>query len=66
MVAREFRGRSVSTEETFSSTTPLMMVKVLMVISLVKGLLMSTLDVSDVFFFKSCNVKMLLYQYPTG
>lgn len=42
-----------------------MMVKVLMVISLVKGLLMSTLDVSDV-FFKSCNVKMLLYQYPTG
>lgn len=27
-----------------------MMVKVLMVISLVKGLLMSTLDVSDVFF----------------
>jgi len=50
MVAREFRGRSASTEETFSSTTPLMMVKVLMVISLVKGLLMSTLDVSDVFF----------------
>ena len=50
MVAREFRGHSVSTEETFSSTTVLMMVKVLMVISLVKGLLMSALDVSDVFF----------------
>jgi hypothetical protein len=50
MVAREFRGQSASAEETFSSTTPRMMVKVLMVISLVKGLLMSTLDVSDVFF----------------
>ena len=48
MVAREFRGQSASTEETFSPTTPLMMVKVLMVISLVK-LLLSALDVSDAF-----------------
>ena len=47
MVAREFRGQSASAAETFSSTTPRMMVKVLMVISLVKGLLMSALDASD-------------------
>ena len=49
MVAREFRGQSASTEETFGPTTSLMMVKVLMVIGLVKGLLMSALDVSDAF-----------------
>ena len=49
MVAREFRGQSASTEETFSPTTPLMMVKILMVISLVKRLPMSALDVSDAF-----------------
>eukprot|EP00435_Cladocopium_sp_Y103_P023304 s2901_g5.t1 len=49
MVAREFRGQSSSTEETFSPTTPLMMVKVLMVIALLRGLLLSALDVSDAF-----------------
>ena len=49
MVAREFRGQSASTEETFSPTTPLVLVKVLMVISLVRNLLMSALDVSDAF-----------------
>ena len=47
IVAREFRGQSASTEETFSPTTPLMMVKVLMVIALV---------------FKLYNVKMLWFQ----
>eukprot|EP00435_Cladocopium_sp_Y103_P026788 s4238_g6.t1 len=49
MVAREFRGQSASTEETFSPTTPLMMVKVLMVISLLRNLMLSALDVSDAF-----------------
>ena len=49
MVAREFRGRDASTEETFSPTTPLMLVKVLMVIALVKNLFIAALDVSDVF-----------------
>eukprot|EP00435_Cladocopium_sp_Y103_P025443 s995_g6.t1 len=49
MVAREFRGQSSSTEETFSPTTPLMMVKVLMVIALLRGLLLAALDVSDAF-----------------
>ena len=49
MVAREFRGQSASTEETFSPTTPLVLVKVFMVISLVQKLMMSALDVSDAF-----------------
>ena len=49
MVAREFRGRDASTEETFSPTTPLTMVKVLMVIALVRGLLVAALDISDAF-----------------
>eukprot|EP00435_Cladocopium_sp_Y103_P043647 s2238_g12.t1 len=49
MVAREFRGQSAPTEETFSPTTPLMLVKVLMVIGLVKRLMLSALDVSDAF-----------------
>ena len=49
MVAREFRGQCASTDETFSPTTPLMLVKVLMVIALVKKLMVSALDVSDAF-----------------
>ena len=49
MVAREFRGQSASTEETFSPTTPLVLLKVFMVISLVQKLMMSALDVSDAF-----------------
>ena len=49
MVAREFRGQSSSTEETFTPTTPLMMVKVLMVIALPRGLLLSALAVSHAF-----------------
>ena len=49
MVAREFRGQNASTDETFSPTTPLMLVKVLMVVALVKNLLISALDVSDAF-----------------
>ena len=49
MVAREFRGQSASKDEPFSPTTPWVLVKVLMVISMVKGLMMSALDVSDAF-----------------
>ena len=49
MMARELRGQSASTDETFSPTTPLVLVKVLMVISVVRGLMMSALDVSDAF-----------------
>eukprot|EP00435_Cladocopium_sp_Y103_P002789 s2949_g1.t1 len=49
MVAREFRGQSASTDETFSPTTPLMLVKVLMVIAVGKNLMLAALDVSDAF-----------------
>ena len=49
MVARELRGQNASTDETFSPTAPLMLVKVLMVISLVKSLMLAALDVSDAF-----------------
>ena len=38
-----------STEETVSPTTPLTMVKVLMVIALVRGLLVAALDIGDAF-----------------
>lgn len=49
MAARECRGQSASTEETFSPTTLLVLVKVFMVISVVRKLMMSALDVSDAF-----------------
>ena len=51
---------SVLQQKKLSVLQPfLMMVKVLMVMSLVKGLLMSVLWMPAMLVFKSCNVKML-------
>ena len=49
LVAREFRAGDASNAETFSPTTPLSVVKMLIVLSLVHGLAIASIDVGDAF-----------------
>ena len=49
LVAREFRDGDCSSTETFSSTTPLVIVKMMIVLSLVHDLAIALLDVGDAF-----------------
>ena len=49
LVAREFRGGEASSDETFAPTTPLVVVKCVIVIALVKQLALCAMDVSDAF-----------------
>ena len=49
MVAREFRDGDASSSETFSPTTPLAVVKMLIVLSLLHNLAVASIDVGDAF-----------------
>eukprot|EP00435_Cladocopium_sp_Y103_P036470 s676_g9.t1 len=49
LVAREFRDGDASSAETFSPTTPLAVVKLLVVMSLLHNLALASLDVGDAF-----------------
>ena len=49
LVAREFRDGDASSYETFSPTTPLAVVKMLIVMSLIHGLSIASVDVGDAF-----------------
>lgn len=49
LVAREFRDGDASNYETFSPTTPLAIVKMLIVMSLLHGLAIASIDVGDAF-----------------
>ena len=49
LVAREFRDGDYSSDETFILTTPLVIVKMLIVLSLIHGLAIASLDVGDAF-----------------
>ena len=49
LVAREFRSGAASTADTFSPTSPLVFVKLLLSLAVTMNLLVSVMDVSDVF-----------------
>ena len=49
LVAREFRGASASSEETFSPTNPLSVIKMLLATALIHDLYVAVFDVSDAF-----------------
>eukprot|EP00435_Cladocopium_sp_Y103_P019244 s76_g4.t1 len=49
LVAREFRGNDCSSAEIFSPTTPLAIVEMLIVLGILHGLAIASLDVGDAF-----------------
>ena len=49
LVAREFRGAAASSMETFSPTSPLSFIKLLLSMSVTMNLMVSVMDISDAF-----------------
>lgn len=63
MVAREFRDGDCSNAETFCPTTPLAVVKMLIVLSLLHVLAIASLDVGDA-FLQVPHVTTVLIEIP--
>jgi hypothetical protein len=64
LVAREFRAGDCSSTETFSPTTPLVIVKMMIVLGLVHDLAVASLDVGDA-FLQVPQSTMVLIEIPT-
>ena len=63
LVAREFRSGDASNVSTFSPTSPLSAIKMLIVLSLLHNLMVCVMDISDA-FLQVCQREFVLIQVP--